>query len=68
MSAIEIYGGGKFYGSSIRNYSAYCSGCEMLFRHSSGYAGGDDCPNDGCSEMLTDANEQQDLWDAFQGR
>ena len=25
--------------------------------------GGDDCPNDGCSNILTDADEQQGIWD-----
>jgi len=65
MKEIEIYGGGMFYGSSIRTFSAYCSECDMLFRHSSGYEGGDECPNNGCGEYLTDANEQQDIWDNF---
>ena len=65
-SGIPIYGGGCFYGDNIRGkFSAYCTECEMLFRNGSGYEGGDDCPNDGCSNILTDADEQQGIWDSF---
>ena len=63
---IQIYGGGWFYGNDIRyKFSAYCTECDMLFRKDSGYEGGDECPNDGCNECLTDAEDQQDIWDTF---
>ena len=57
----KAYQGDWWEGSSIRNFSAFCSGCDMLFRHNSGYQGGDRCPN--CDDELMDAGDQQDVWD-----
>ena len=57
----KVYQGDWWEGSSIRNFSAFCCECDMLFRHNSGYEGGDSCPD--CGDDLVDANDQQDVWD-----
>lgn len=59
----QVYQGHEWEGSSIRNFSAFCSGCRTLFRHISGYEEGDSCPN--CGDDLMDANDQQDVWDEY---
>ena len=59
----KVYQGDWWEGSSIRSFSAFCCECSMLFRHGSGYKGGDSCPD--CGDDLMDANNQQDVWDEF---
>ena len=59
----KVYQGDWWEGSSIRNFFAFCGECGMLFRHNSGYEGGDSCPY--CGDDLMDAIDQQDVWDEF---
>ena len=59
----KVYQGDWWAGSSIRNFSAFCGECGMLFRHNSGYEGSDSCPY--CGDDLMDAIDQQDVWDEF---
>lgn len=61
----KVYQGHGWEGSSIQNFSAFCNVCNTLFRHSSGYEGGDSCPE--CGDDLMDANDQQDVWDEYEG-